>query len=194
MYKLCKTERSARRQRQIEYALLDLMTQQPYDTISVTELCEKLVMPRKAFYRYFDSKDDALTALLEHTFAEYESFRQNTAFDGTRSLKKDLVSFFAFWKQQRPLLDAFAGSDLLGRLSLVLINMAGRNAILLSTLLPDESEAVRLQVAKFAACGFISLAVEWYKDGFATSDEEMLALSLRLLAQPLFTDSSDAQN
>ena len=46
MYKLCKTERSAKRQREIEHALLDLMTERHYETISVTELCEKMVMPR----------------------------------------------------------------------------------------------------------------------------------------------------
>jgi AcrR family transcriptional regulator len=62
MYKMCKTEKSASRQRLIEQTLLELMKREPYDAITITSLCSELKMPRKAFYRYFDSKETALRA------------------------------------------------------------------------------------------------------------------------------------
>ena len=40
MYKLCKTEQSARRQRKIEDCLLDIMRTKNFDDITITELCE----------------------------------------------------------------------------------------------------------------------------------------------------------
>ena len=74
MYKLCKTEQSAKRQREIEMALLNLMSKKSYSEISITELCKNLGMPRKTFYRYFESKEDTLYALIEHTMNEYQYF------------------------------------------------------------------------------------------------------------------------
>ena len=65
MYKLCKTEQSARRQREIEQALLNALMRKNYESVTITELCDDLGMPRKTFYRYFDSKDDTLYALID---------------------------------------------------------------------------------------------------------------------------------
>ena len=53
MYKLCKTEQSAARQRQLEEGLLTVMLTRRYDEISVSDLCDDLAIPRKSFYRYF---------------------------------------------------------------------------------------------------------------------------------------------
>ena len=53
MYKLCKSEQSARRQRELELGLLEAMQTQLYEDISISELCDRLAIPRKSFYRYF---------------------------------------------------------------------------------------------------------------------------------------------
>ena len=74
MYKLCKTEQSATRQRAIENRLFDLLKQKSYEDITVTELCLEMSMPRKAFYRYFDSKEDTLCGLIDHTMSDYTGF------------------------------------------------------------------------------------------------------------------------
>ena len=71
MYKLCKTEQSAQRQRELEQGLLKMMLQCRYEDISVSDLCDQLEIPRKSFYRYFSSKDGALYALLDHTMMEF---------------------------------------------------------------------------------------------------------------------------
>ena len=186
MYKLCKTERSAKRQREIEHALLDLMTEKHYETISVTELCEKMVIPRKAFYRYFDSKDDALQALLEHTMAEYDGFVHTPGMMGRRSLKLELEQFFAFWKKQRRLLDALNYSGLLGKVVQTTTDYPIDNVIELEKFLPGDSDRVRTHVFKFALCGLISMTMEWYQEGFAISTSDMAALACRMLAHPLF--------
>ena len=67
MYKMCKTEQSAARQRELEEGLLNIMLSRHYDEISVSELCDQLNVPRKSFYRYFSGKDGALHALIDHT-------------------------------------------------------------------------------------------------------------------------------
>ena len=60
MYKICQTEQSTRRQRELEQGLLRLMLHKNYEDISVSDLCDHMQIPRKSFYRYFSSKDGAL--------------------------------------------------------------------------------------------------------------------------------------
>ena len=79
MYKQCKTERSAKRQREIELAFLNLMETTAYEDISVTLLCQSIDIPRKAFYRYFDTKEDALHALIDHTLNECDAIISSNA-------------------------------------------------------------------------------------------------------------------
>ena len=63
MYKLCRTEQSAQRQRQLEQGLLLAMKTKRYEEITISDLCDQMGIPRKSFYRYFSSKDGALHAL-----------------------------------------------------------------------------------------------------------------------------------
>ena len=55
MYKICHTEDSSRRQRELEQGFLEMLRSQPYDKITLTELCRQLNVPRKSFYRYSSS-------------------------------------------------------------------------------------------------------------------------------------------
>lgn len=59
-YKICHTEASSQRQRELEDGLLNAMGSQSYARITLTELCSQLSIPRKSFYRYFPTKDDCL--------------------------------------------------------------------------------------------------------------------------------------
>ena len=70
MYKICHTKESAQRQRELERGLLDALGRQPYDKITLTDLCRELQIPRKTFYRYFPVKDDCLLALIDHTLSD----------------------------------------------------------------------------------------------------------------------------
>ena len=88
MYKLCKTEQSAQRQRELERGLLNAMSTHQYEEISVSDLCDQMEIPRKSFYRYFSSKDGALHALIDHTLLEFESFPSNvTALESYKTIK-----------------------------------------------------------------------------------------------------------
>jgi len=94
MYKLCKTEQSAARQRELEQGLLEIMANKRFDDISVSDLCEKIGIPRKSFYRYFSGKDGALYALIDHTLMAYEGFLPERFLREKRTVQNDLVRFF----------------------------------------------------------------------------------------------------
>ena len=163
-----------------------MMRTQHYETISVTALCEKMDMPRKAFYRYFDSKDDALQALIEHTMGEYTSLGAAWDETGHRSLRLELEQFFTFWQKNRDMLDALDHSALLGKLVHISSGFPVKDMISLEKFLPNEPTWTRPHIFKFAICGLISMMLDWYEGGFSSSSAEMSALACRMLAHPLF--------
>lgn len=186
MYKLCKTEQSAARQRQLEEGLLQLMSAKPYDEITVSDLCDYLQVPRKSFYRYFSSKEGALHALLDHTMMGYEGFNPVYAGGETRTLHRDLTQFFLFWIEHKPLLDALARSGMSGVLVERAMNHASSESVMPKRFLPHDTNDVRKQIVLFCVSGLMSMILMWHHDGYPQSAEHMAAIAARLIGQPLF--------
>lgn len=186
MYKLCQTEQSARRQRQMEQALLQLMLRRQYEDISVGDLCSSLQIPRRAFYRYFSGKDGALYALIDHTMMDFfEDAPEKLQHRG--SAKNELEQTFAFWRGQKQLLDALARSSLGG----ILVERA-TEFTLREGYMPRHFKRLQPEVQSlamsFSVCGLMSMILRWHKQGFLLSPAEMSALAITLLATPLIPE------
>ena len=186
MYKLCKTEQSAKRQREIEMALLNLMSKKSYIEISITELCKNLGMPRKTFYRYFESKEDTLYALIEHTMNEYQYFFTDSGKDGKRTLSGEIGNYYKFWICHKPLLDALYKNNMLEKIMEVSINFPVNDMVNIKKFLPDDTDWAREKIFRFAICGLCFQMIDWYRDGFKVSIEDMSKLSCRMLSRALF--------
>ncbi len=184
MYKLCVSEQSAQRQRELEAGLLDLMQARRYEDITVSDLCEHLGIPRKAFYRYFSGKDGALHALLDHILLEYPQLDSPTSDAGVRS---SMETYFRFWKDQKPLLDVLARNELTSLLierSLILTTVEGSISVRRS---PNDDPLTHEHMIVFALTGLLSLVISWHRSGFEESIPRMAASAHRLLLQPLFS-------
>ena len=184
MYKLCKTEQSAARQRELEQSLAAMMLVRRYEDITVSEFCSYAGIPRKAFYRYFSSKDGALYALIDHTMLEYEHMRDTEPVSG-REQMRELESFFLFWKQQKPVLDALEFSGLSGVLLERSIESIETNAMLRRGQTAD-SEFVQKQILRFVVSGIMIMMVNWHHDGYRKSPREMADLTTRMMNEPLY--------
>lgn len=188
MYKLCKTEQSARRQRELEQGLLMAMCSHRYEEISVSDLCDQLSIPRKSFYRYFSSKDGALHALIDHTLLEYEGYFPEYSKADKRSVHKDLERFFQYWQDKRLLLDALDRSGLSGVLVLRAVDHALSDLGVPIRFLPQNERHVRQHATMFGVCGLLSMVMNWHKTGFATTASEMAAIAVQLVTKPLFSE------
>ena len=104
MYKHCNTEESAIRQRQLEQCLLALMEDLPYAQITIGLICEKAGLSRKSFYRYFDSKEGCLHALLDHTIIDGSAHYMPNSDTSPKELAF-CIRFFEYWQQQTVLLN-----------------------------------------------------------------------------------------
>jgi len=186
MYKLCKTDQSARRQRELELGLLGMMKAQRYEEISISELCAGLQVPRKTFYRYFDSKDGCLFGLIDHTLLSYEGFNYAYLSSGKRTLQRELEQFFLFWYDNKELLDVLRASGLSGMLIERAISFALTDTVMPRRFLPDDSETMKKHITMFGVCGLLSMVLSWHEGGFSESAAELSAIAARLLGKPLF--------
>lgn len=186
MYKQCHTEQSARRQQEIEQALLRLMLQHRYEDISISDLCASLQLPRRVFYRYFSGKDGALYALIDHALLDFfedapEKLRKRGAARG------ELELTFIFWKEKKDLLDALQHSSLGGMLLERATEFTLREGYMPRHFkqLPPEAQSLAMS---FSVCGLMSMILGWHRQGFLLSPAEMSQLAISLLASPLIPD------
>lgn len=182
MYKLCRSEQSARRQRELELGLLELMVLRPFDDISVSDLCDYLQIPRKSFYRYFSNKEGALTALLDHTLMEFEQ----TAAGNENAGRRDLEGFFVFWYQRRGLLKALFSNGLSGMLVERATYHAIHERMMPVELLGKEPRMQQLMLG-FAICGLISMLAQWHLEEYRDDPDQMARIAVQMLTKPLVT-------
>ena len=171
-------------------ALLVLMEEKPLEEISITELCERMQMPRKAFYRYFDSRDGALLGLVEHTLGTFQGYGVS-ARTPSRSLTAEMEQFFIFWKEQKRFLDGIVQNNLSGILVDVSQSYPIGTMVDLARFLPNDPERMRLPIFRFAITGLLSYMLEWHRGGFTESIAEMANGAIRMLCHPLFPALSE---
>ena len=185
MYKICQTEQSIRRQRELEQGLLRLMLRRNYEDLTVKDLCDEMALPRKSFYRYFSSKEGVLYALIDHTLADF--FMMPTVGNKSRGTAiGDLDLYFVFWHERRELLDALHRSGLSG----ILVERA-TNFALQEGHMPRQFKKMRLDIQTlamaFSVTGLMAMILQWHRDGFQTSPDEMTKLATEILTSPLLS-------
>lgn len=183
MYKFCKTEQSFQRQRELERGLLSMMEHHRFEEISVSDLCDRMKIPRKSFYRYFSSKDGALYALLDHTLME---FYETGSIEGLRggTPTGDLERLFRFWKEHRKLLDALHRSNLSGMLVERAVSLAKQEQLMPGYVRIWE-DTLKDVAMSFAVCGLMSMVMQWHNEGYRIPTEQMAKAAVTMLSRPL---------
>ena len=179
MYKICHTEDSSRRQRELEQGFLRMLYSQPYDKIALTDLCRQLNIPRKSFYRYFPTKEDCLLALVDHTLSDCNDIALGGWKGETELNQQALLRFFRYWKERRAFLDMVGEIKfyylLLDRTTVIVDRMKGTAA---------QSSFAKDQLEYFIAHGLMASVLRWHHFGFQSSPEEMAEVFSGLLVSP----------
>ena len=177
MYRKCVTEVSVRHQKQICDALLELMQKIPFEDITVTALCQTAGVSRRVFYHLFNSKNDALHAMIDHNLLG--SSEQDF---GTRD---DALRFFRYWQSQRVLLDVLQENRMTGLLLERMIENIMREDYELRYWLKKNGWEKERDIIIFHLSGVMGLVYRWYYSDFRESPEEMAALLKKILTRPL---------
>ena len=186
MYRQCTTNRTISRQRELEAGVLEVLLHRHFENLSVVDLCDHLKIPRKAFYRYFSSKEGALYALIDHTLMDaLDKFIQLR--DAAASPTETLTAFFNFWLKKKDLLDALSHNDMSGILLQRAINFSVSDHNLSRTIFAKRTTESLDYIAIFFISGIMSLVIQWHLEKFDKSPEEMAETAVRFIYHPEFT-------
>ena len=171
MYKYCATEESARRQRQLEGCLLELMLQGEYSQITISHICDRAGISRKSFYRYFSSKEGCLCALMDHAIFDGASYYL-PGLTNRKSTQIIYERFFSYWKDQHKLLAALnqnALSMMLVERMLVYVSGEEQGFRLMYQSKGNDTHEQSL----FYIGGIMSILLDWHKSGYQKSVAQM---------------------
>lgn len=185
MYKVCKTEQSAARQKELEQYLLAQMQTRHFDDISISDLCDGLDVPRKAFYRYFSGKRGALHALIDHTIMEFDSSSLSIGQGNSSDRRRYLVHYFQFWQKQKRFLDAIEHSGLWEETMDRFVQYVQEELDRSKRYLPQFQQDEGAYLTRFAVYGMTAMLQMWYRKDFLQSPEQMAAIASRNLDQAL---------
>lgn len=182
MYKQCKTEQAANRQKAIEQGLLQAMLLRDYEDISISDLCNQLQIPRKSFYRYFSGKDGALHALLDHTLLEFvhADFRKGNP----SAPKGEIESFFTFWYEHRDLVKALVRSGLSEVLAERAIYYAIHEHMMPNYLLSMPLEVQQMSLT-FVVSGLLAMVTQWQNHNYRETPRELAQIARMMLTMPM---------
>lgn len=180
MYRHCTTEKTAAQQKLFEQTLLEAACHQPYQSISVSHLCEMSGLSRKTFYRLFENKEDVLIALIDHTIMDYVHFTGPSDSIG-RNILNEPMNLFAYWRCHKQLLDILNETNKL----ILLLDRTVEHIL-------HEQQEVRKHFGVdqqpyaedallFYISGIMALVLRWYQSGFARPESEMADLLNQLL-------------
>lgn len=179
MYRQCTTEKSSLQQRKFTQCMLEAMLKCDYDDISISSLCRDAGLSRKTFYRLFDSKSDVIIAMVDQTFLDSQSYVPSPEIK-----PGGLHHFFAFWKDQKRLLDALKRHNctalLMERAGAFILREDNDLAHVLGADLENGKE-----ILLFNLSAIFSLVISWYAGGYQKSVDEMSELLMELMTTPM---------
>ena len=180
--KTCTNEKTAARQRWIENGLLQLMLENRFEDISVTDLCRHLGLSRRSFYRYFSDMEDVLDCLMSHTF-------QDMAITNADLTIPALEEYYAFWLRRRQLLSALAHSGIHGKIAQYALKYADEESLKKHLSGNDLGMDITGEMNLFVISGLSALLISWHTDGFRKTPRQMAQIAYRMLSQPLLVDA-----
>lgn len=183
MYKQCKNKSSAQRQKYIADQLLQLIKTTPLEQITITELSIASDIPRKGFYRYFDSIDDVVNFILEKNIQEENEYISRTGVSIDATPREYLIVWLRFWKEKADVMRLFQDR----RIHSAMVRHAMRHMDPESASIQQVSMAEPIMVRNlFASYGTMALLEIWNRDNYQITEEAMADFMLVLLTQPLF--------
>lgn len=185
MYTLCITEKTAQQQKIFEQTFLQMLMENNYDDITVSDLCRRAGLSRKIFYRLFERKADVLYSMIDRALMESDSYTPDESVG-----PGELHRFFAYWQYKKDLLDILLKHQNSSMLTDRAIRFAMRESGSPVRQFGADAEKGSYQAVVFYLSGIFSLLLVWHAQGFQQSIDEMSGVLMDLLTKPACIEPS----
>ena len=147
----------------IDMALMYLMSEKPFESISISEITKRAGVSRTAFYRNYTSKEDVIREIGKYVIDQLVSILDNIKTAG--DVHDRLVEFFEKIKEHKEQVELLVKGD-------VSLKLLFPNAHIMENVIPakTQSEHYRMVAVDSALVGVVK---EWITNGCDLSPEEM---------------------
>lgn len=165
-------------------ALLSLMREQPYATISVANICQRAGLSRQTFYNFFNEKDDILRFCLEECF---EGMSQELQ-DKNELQMTDITDRFArFFGEHEELLTLMVNH---GLDNIIAQSFSVSIETFASQFTPKEKTHRCIYGNAFFSGALTRLLITWFNDTERLNPEELSELLLSIFSGDYFVLTS----
>lgn len=182
MYKNCSTPQSLLRQKKMSQVLVEMLQMQSFHEITVSALCKRADVPRKAFYRYFDSKNDVISYLANEVVEETFMKAELSAYAGKTSQFQSILGMTQYWYEHQDLLRALADQECLGIFYQTYIT--SMQELVHNVVGVKEHE--RSYVLSFFASSFLFIFINWQQQNFDKPPVELAKLIEKIVNGKVF--------
>ncbi|MBP3891324.1 MAG: TetR/AcrR family transcriptional regulator [Solobacterium sp.] len=185
MYKDCKSKHAKERQLKIMLSFVELLEKNPLDTITVTSLCAYAQIPRKAFYRYFDTISDLIDFWTDQIIRDMRDVLSIIDFSNKAHLRSYLEDFFKYWNQHRSTIHIIRKNQLSNHVFMRMTNSAAKDfsAMNLNTSQISQEE-IRFQMFVLIPA-LISILYLWDDEHYSYSVKDITDITYQTLSKPL---------
>jgi AcrR family transcriptional regulator len=176
--------RARRTRKWLQTALIELMTEKPFQDIQITELTARAQVSRAAFYLHFRSKEELLLSHVDIIFDEFHAEVLREIADGKGDRKHFSILLFQYWERYadtlRLVIEAGDPDILLERLKTyvrVMITEVGAK-----TRTPARDPRLRELITGYVTGGAYMLLTQWVTQTMPFSAEQMGLLFSALTA------------
>lgn len=168
------SERLCRAERHFINALLKLMEQKDFHSITVHELSDSAQYDRRTYYRYFNTKEDILNLYCSCILIEMAKMMSEA---GPLTLRSGVLSYFLFWEKHMDFLSLLEKHNLLhflgDQLDDLFYRFVGRAV---QPEIPEQFESVSAfskYSFYFTSGGLWNVLVHWVKESPRSSPEDV---------------------
>jgi len=166
--------RSQRTRRLLHRAIISLMQEKRYDSITVQDIIDRADVGRSTFYAHFQDKEDLINSNLEEIMDDLSQHLDANAHDNQRIIPT--LALFKHVREEQHLFEAMRrgrGLDLLLEKAQVYWSKRAE-ARLQSLLPPGQTPTVPLSIVVSYISGALSTFLRWWMDNqFSYSAERM---------------------
>ena len=171
--------RVKRTKRSLRDALFKLLSEKPFNQISVTELTDLADVNRATFYFYYDDIYDMLLHIQDEVFAQFESLvLGNDILDSTDEMEEYFTGLLNFCSENYDMCRFVLSNDVSNVLWKKIIKLITRNVPNSKKRFPADDP--RCYITTYAISALIGVVTAWLNDGMKVPAEELARVMTKL--------------
>lgn len=164
-------------------ALLELLTNEKYNQITIRQICQKADLSRQTFYKIFESKEEVMQY---HFSIMFQEFSRKCDLSQNITLSKIVHAFFSFFYEQRNFIRILITNNMVFLLEQQFEVYLQKISLFRSI---NDKEPYGDYTTAYIAGALTQILVHWFERSFDLSIEELSNLTESIITGQTLSES-----